>query len=94
MKHWFGLSIFEHLCVYSNFTCNKHDLDAMRLKQNGCHFADDIFKFISLNEIWCILIPTSFKFIREGPTDNKLESVQILTWHWIGDKPLSPPMMV
>ena len=39
--------------------------------QNGCHFADDIFKCIFMNEKFCILIQLSLKFISKGPIDNK-----------------------
>ena len=45
--------------------------NALRLRQNGCHFADNIFKCTFLNEIFCILIQISLKFVPEGPIDSK-----------------------
>ena len=40
--------------------------------QNGCHFADDIFKCIFLNENLCILIKKFLlQFVPKGPVDNK-----------------------
>ena len=39
-------------------------------EQNGCHFADDIFKRIFLNENVRIFIQLSLKFISKGPIDN------------------------
>ena len=33
-----------------------------------------------------------FKFTPMGPIDNKLALVQVMAWHWIGDKPL--PMLI
>ena len=39
--------------------------------QNGCHYADDTFRCISLNEKICILITISLRFIPKGPIDNK-----------------------
>ena len=61
--------------------------------QNGHHFEDHIFRFIFLNERFCILIKISLKFVPKGPIDNILALVEILAWHQIGDKPLSEPML-
>ena len=38
--------------------------------QNGCHFADIIFRCIFMNEKVCILIQFSLKFVPNGPIDN------------------------
>ena len=38
--------------------------------QDGRHFADDIFKCVSVNETLCILIKISLKFVPDGPVDN------------------------
>ena len=38
--------------------------------QNGRHFADDIFRFIFVNEKIFILIKISLKFVPKGPIDN------------------------
>ena len=38
--------------------------------QNGRHFADDIFRCIFVNGIFCILIKISLKFVHKGPIDN------------------------
>ena len=38
--------------------------------QNGRHFADDIFRCISMKETLCILVKISLKFVPKGPTDN------------------------
>ena len=43
-------------------------LNTFRQRQNGCHFADAIFKCIFLNENAWILIRISLKFVPEGPT--------------------------
>ena len=40
--------------------------------QNGCHFADDIFSWIFVNEKFCILIKFSLQFVPKGPIDNNL----------------------
>ena len=57
--------------------------------QNGCHFADDIFKCIFMNEKFSILIQISLKFVPTGPIENKPAVVQIMAWRRTGDKPLS-----
>ena len=35
--------------------------------QNGCHFTDDIFRCIFMNEKFCILIEISLKFVAKNP---------------------------
>ena len=44
-------------------------------RQNGGHFADDIFKCISLNVNFRILTQISLKFVRKLPINNKPASV-------------------
>ena len=39
--------------------------------QNGRHFADDIFRCISVNEIFYVSIKISLMFVLKGPIDNK-----------------------
>ena len=47
--------------------------------QNGRHFADDIFKYIFMNEKFCILIRISLKFVPKGSIDNnKAALVQVI----------------
>ena len=60
---------------------------------NCRHFADDIFKCIFLNEKFCIVIQTSAKLIPKVLIDSKWELVQVMAWRWIGDKPLSEPVL-
>ena len=63
-------------------------------RQNGRHFADDIFKCIFVNENVWIPIKISLKFVPKGPINNMPALVQIMAWGRAGDKPLSEPMMV
>ena len=44
--------------------------NSLKLRQNGCHFADDIVKCIFVNENLHILIKISLNFIPKGPIDN------------------------
>ena len=62
--------------------------------QNGCHFADEILKCISMNEKLCILIKISLKFVPKGQIDNKAALVQVMAWQRAGDKPLPEPMFI
>ena len=66
----------------------------MKLRQNGRHFPDNIFKCIFLNEKLWISIRSSLKFVPKVPVDNKPSLVQILAWHRPGNHPLSEPMTV
>ena len=44
--------------------------NTLRLRQNGCHFPDDIFKCISSNENIWILLKISLKFVPKGLINN------------------------
>ena len=74
-----------------NFTTN---INTLRPRQNGRHFADDPFKRIFLNENVWISHNVSLKFVPKGPIDNNPALVPIMAWRHSGDKPLSEPMMV
>ena len=45
--------------------------NTLRPRQDGRHFAEDLLKFISLNEYVWISIETSLKFVRKGTTGHK-----------------------
>ena len=68
--------------------------NTLRPRQNGPHFADDIFKCIFLNENVWISLTISLKFVPKVWIDNSPALVQIMAWHRSGDKPLFEPMMV
>ena len=69
-------------------------VNTLKPRQNGCHFADDTFKCIFLNENIRILIKIPLKFVPKGPINNNPALVQIMAWRRLGYKPLSEPMMV
>ena len=69
-------------------------INTLRPRQNGRHFADDMFKCIFLSENIWIPIKISMKFVPKVPINNIPELVQIMAWRHPGDKPLSEPMMV
>ena len=70
------------------------DINTLRPRQNGRHFADDIFKCIFLNGNVRISIKCSLKFVPKDPINSIPALVQIMAWRRPGDKPLSEPMMV
>ena len=67
--------------------------NTLRPRQNGRHFADDIFKCISLNENVWILLKISLRFAPGVQINNIPALVQIMAWCWPGTKPLSEPAM-
>ena len=67
--------------------------NTLRLRQDGHHFANNIFKCIFLNENVLISVKISLKFIPKSPINNIPEMVQIMAWRWAGDKLLCDPMM-
>ena len=68
--------------------------NTLRPRQNGHHFADDMFKCIFLNENVCIPIGISLKFVPKVPMNNIPSLVQIMAWRRPGNKTLSEAMMV
>ena len=70
------------------------EFNTLKPRQNGRHFADDIFKCIFLNENVWILLKISLKFVPKVPINKIPTLVQILAWRRPGDKPLSEPMLV
>ena len=66
----------------------------LKPRQNGRHFADDIFKCIFLDKSVWIAIYISLKIVPNGSINYILASVQIMAWRRPGDKPLSEPVMV
>ena len=68
-------------------------INTLRPKQNGHCFPDDVFKCIFMNENIWISIQISRKFVPKDPINNIPALVQIMAWHWPGDKSLSEPMI-
>ena len=68
-------------------------LNSAPFGQNGCHFADKIFKRIFLNENILISNKISLKYVPWVLIDNMSALVQIMAWHHGDDKPLSEPML-
>ena len=69
-------------------------INTLRPRQNGCHFADETFERIFLNENARISTKISLAFVHTGPINNISAMVQIMAWRGSGDKPLSEPMVV
>ena len=67
--------------------------NTLRPRQNGRHFADDLFQCISVNKNIWISIKISLKFIPKRAIYNIPALVQIMAWRRLGDKRLSEPMI-
>ena len=90
----FNINWVFPLSVFVSVGGHWSPINTLRPRQNGRHFADDIFKCIFLNEgIWIpIRIPK--KFIPKCLIKNNPALVQIIACRRPGDKPLSEPMTV
>ena len=73
---------------------NAISINTLRLRQNGRHFPDNIFKWIFLNENVYILVKISLKFVHGGPINKIPSLVQIMVWHQPGNKPPYDAVMV
>ena len=94
VNHSFVDRMYPVINTYYILLTSQRGFNTMRPRQNGCHFADNIFKYIFLNKNVLIPIEISLKFVPQGPINNIPSLVQIMAWHRPGDKPLSEPMMV
>ena len=61
--------------------------ETLRPRQNGHHFADDIWNLFSCVKYCGIFIEISVKFVPRGPINNPA-LVQKMAWHWWGNKPI------
>ena len=77
----------------SGFYSNR-SINTLRPRQDGRYFADDVLKYIFLNENVWISLNIPLKFVPRGPINNIPALVQIMVWRRPGDKPLSEPMVV
>ena len=82
------------LLVCIHFIVCMFNINTLRPRQNGRHFADDTFKHIFLEENVRISIKISLKFVWRSPIDNIPALFQIMAWCRPGDKPLSEAMML
>ena len=93
--------IYGFVCIYTTHTYYTSHKEKLQLTLNSfpldrkmaANLADDIFKCIFINEIFCILIRISLKFVPMGPIDNRPALVQVMAWHRTGNKPLPEPTL-
>ena len=94
-KHdWNRKYVTKAILSSASLGARRSRLNTLRPRQNGRHFADDIFKCIFMNENVWISSKISLKFVPKGPINNIPALVQIMAWCRPGDKPLSEAMMI
>ena len=93
-KLMYGFQVRSNPCTKMKIQMHPSYFNTLRPRQNGRHFADDIFKCIFLKENVWIPIKISLKFDPKGPINNIPALVQIMAWRRPGDKPLYEPTMV
>ena len=77
--------------VKDTLTCFR--FNSSSLNKMAAILADDVFKWIFLNENDRNPIQISLKFVSRSTIDNKLALVQVMTWRWTSGKPLPEPNM-
>ena len=75
--------------IYDKATSAKYTFNTLRPRQNRHYFADDMFKWIFLNENVWKPIKISLKFVPSDSINNIPTLVQIMAWGQSGEKPLS-----
>ena len=83
-------------CFMTNYwnTESVDGFNTLRPRQNGRHFADDIFKCIFLNENSRISIKISLKFVHKDPINNIPALVQIMACRRPGDNELRSVLFI
>ena len=97
VSHWLGINVesaLHHICWVDGDRDVEFVFITLRPRQNGSHFAADIFKCIFLNENVWISLMISLKFIAKVWINNIPSYVQRMDWCWPGNKPLSETMIV
>ena len=89
-----GSAASRHSNWKDKVVCKAMHLNTLRLRQNGCHFANDSLKCIFVNENVWILIKISLKLAPKSPINNIIALVLIIAWCQLGDKPLSELLLV
>ena len=93
----------DMVCTTTNHPSQRHlrgqyfyctTINSLRPRQNGRHFADDIFKCIFVNENAWISLKNSLKFVPKVRINNIAALVQIMAWCRPGDQPLPESIMV
>ena len=74
---------FENI-IYKIVAMSPHPESVNTLRQNGCHFVDDIFKCIFLIKNPWVSNNVSLNFVPKGPIHKTPSLVQAMTWHWPG----------
>ena len=79
----------KRLIMLSHDSCQHKEINTLRPRQNGRHFADDIFKCIFFNENVWFPIKISLNFVPKGLINNIISLVQKMAWRqaiiWIND---------
>ena len=91
----FYCTSFGWMSIGDAYICRRAwGVNTLRPRQNGHHFADDIFKRIFWNENARISLKISLKFVPKVRINNIPSLVQIMAWRRPGGMPLSEPMVV
>ena len=72
----FSENLFQHIiCNILAFLCRHTYINSYPPIQNGRYFANDNFRCIFVNEIFCILIQISLKFVPNGLAPNRRQAI-------------------
>ena len=86
---WPVCSEYRLACLWRDYSY----FNTLRPRQNGRHFADDIFKCIFVNKNIWIASKILLKFVPKGPINNIPSLVQLMAWRRTDDNPLSEPSL-
>ena len=89
-SHLPGTNELNTLIIRGHF----YKFNTLRPRQTCRYFADDILKWIFLNENVWILLKISLKLVPKVRINNIPALDQIMAWRRPGNKPLSEPKMV
>ena len=93
MSYIRDFTVYQVPPKYSQWPSHGIRVNILRPRQNGRHFADDIFKWILVNENAWIVIEIPLKFVPRYTIYNSSALVETMALRRPDDKPLSQPML-
>ena len=88
------LAAIENAIRWPCMTVSQSPCTTLKAGNFACHCKDDIFNCIFLNENVSISLKIQLRFVPTVRINNIPVLVQIMAWHWSGNKPLYESMVV
>ena len=82
-----GILSRQFMCLFDDVILIKlsNNFDTLKPEQNCQYFAVDISKCIFVNQDDIVWTEIPFKYLPNGPNNNRSSNLKVIAWHRIGD---------